>query len=124
MVLDETDKEEQDPTVQVWLYYYIGNHFLFLRDPGQALEFVNKAIEHTPTLLDLYTLKGKIMQVAGDRQTCSKLFEEARILDQADRAINALAACYQVKAGEVERGQDTIGIFFRDCGYEVTVHSN
>lgn len=61
MVLDETDKEEQDPTVQVWLYYYIGNHFLFLRDPGQALEFVNKAIEHTPTLLDLYTLKGKIM---------------------------------------------------------------
>lgn len=60
------------------------------------------AIEHTPTLIDLYTLKGKIMQVAGDRTAAANLFEEARCLDTADRALNAISACYQVKAGRIE----------------------
>lgn len=49
-------------------------------------------------------MKGKIMQLAGDRTEAAKLFEEARVLDQADRALNAIAACYQVKAGNVEQG--------------------
>ena len=50
------------------------------------------AIEHTPTLQDLYTIKGRIMQSAGDMHRGQELFEEARVLDKADRALNALAA--------------------------------
>jgi tetratricopeptide (TPR) repeat protein len=97
--LEKGDKDEQDPTVMLWLLYFISHHYLFKKDVENALKYVNMAIEHTPTLLDLYTLKGKIMQIAGDRSTAAKLFEEARVLDQADRALNAIAACYQVKAG-------------------------
>jgi hypothetical protein len=52
-------------------------------------------------LIDLYTLKGKIYQLAGDRKSAARLFEEARCLDTADRALNAIAACYAVKAGDV-----------------------
>ena len=78
----------------LWLMYFISNHYLFKKDVENALKYVNMAVEHTPTLLDLYTLKGKIMQIAGDRSTAAKLFEEARVLDQADRALNAIAACY------------------------------
>lgn len=104
--------------------YFIANHFLFRRDVDNALKFVNKAIAHTPTLIDLYTLKGKIMQLAGDRTAAARLFEEARCMDTADRALNAIAACYQVKAGNVQQGEDTMGIFFKDCGYESTVHDN
>ena len=40
---------------------------MFRNDLSQALTYVNKAIEHTPTLLELYTLKGKIYQKSGDR---------------------------------------------------------
>jgi tetratricopeptide (TPR) repeat protein len=98
-VLEKDDKVEQDPTVMLWLMYFISHHYLFKKDVENALKFVNQAIEHTPTLIDLYTLKGKIMQVAGNRTEASRLFEEARVLDQADRALNAIAACYQVKAG-------------------------
>lgn len=72
---------------------------MLLKDVEAALIYVNKGIEHTPTLIDLYTLKGKIMQQAGDRVEAARIFEEARCLDTADRALNAIAACYQVKAG-------------------------
>ena len=64
-----------------------------------ALEFINKAIAHTPTLLELYTLKGKIYQCGGDRQKAAVLHEEARTLDKADRAINAITALYFLKDG-------------------------
>ena len=123
-VLEKDDQIQQDPTVYLWLMYFISNHYLFIKDVDNALKYVNMAIEHTPTLIDLYTLKGKIYQVAGDRTRAAELFEEARILDQADRALNAIAAVYQVKAGQVQQGEDTIAIFFKDCGYDQNVHDN
>lgn len=110
--------------MHLWLLYFISNHYLFKRDVANALKYVNMAIEHTPTLLDLYTLKGKIMREAGDRTMAAKLHEEARVLDQADRALNAIAAIYAVKAGNIQQGYDTIGIFFKDLGYDSNVHDN
>lgn len=56
------DDKEQDPTILLWLYYFASNHFYYLKDNTKALTYINKGIEHTPTLIDLYTLKGKIMQ--------------------------------------------------------------
>jgi len=102
----------------------LANHYLFLRNAKSAFEYVNKAIEHTPTLIDLYTLKGKIYYLAGDYKSAARLYEEARCLDLSDRALNAISANYTVKSGDVEKGQEIIGIFFKDAGYEVTVHDN
>ena len=99
MTLSEDDEEEQDPTVMLWLYYFQAQHNLFQRKVKEALDFVNKAIAHTPTLLELYSLKGKIYQCGGDRRRAAILHEEARNLDKADRAINAIAALYFLKDG-------------------------
>jgi peptide alpha-N-acetyltransferase len=85
---------------------------------------VDAAILHTPTLLELYTLKGKIYSMAGDRKACADLHEEARQLDMADRAINAITAMQKLKAGDFEDGLSTMNIFVSDCGYNVTVHDN
>lgn len=76
----------------LWLLYFQGQHNLFQGKLTEAMSFVNRAIEHTPTLLELYTLKGKIYQKAGDREKAAQLHEEARNLDKADRAINAISA--------------------------------
>lgn len=67
MVLSKDDQEEQDPTVQFWLYYYISHHYMMLGNYEESLNFLNKAIAHTPTVVDLYTLKAKIIQKAGNR---------------------------------------------------------
>jgi Flp pilus assembly protein TadD len=124
MTLVPGDDEEQDPTVLLWLYYFTAQHMLFGNRLGEALASVNKAIEHTPTLLELYTLKAKIYQKGGDRQHAAKLFEEARNLDKADRAINAISAMHTLKAGRVEEGTKIMDIFVKDCGYDVSIHDN
>lgn len=92
MTLSPGDELEQDPTVYLWLNFFIAQHYKFRGDVDNALKYVDAAIAHTPTLLELYTLKGKIYSMAGDRQACMDLHEEARQLDMADRAINAIAA--------------------------------
>lgn len=66
MCLVPDDQDEQDPTVQLWLYYYLSKHNLNLEKIEEALEYINKAINHTPTVVDLYILKAKIIQKAGN----------------------------------------------------------
>ena len=50
-------------TALLWLYYYLGQHYDYKKEYDEALKFVNEAIEHTPTLIELYLLKGKIYKV-------------------------------------------------------------
>jgi len=47
----------------------------------KALEYVNKAIQHTPTVVELYLVKAKIFQFAGNQAAANKLVEEGRTLD-------------------------------------------
>jgi len=108
----------------LWLLYFHGQHYLFQGKLTEAMSFVDRAIEHTPTLLELYTLKGKIYQKAGDREKAAQLHEEARNLDKADRAINAISAMYTLKNGNVEQGTNIMDIFVKDCGYDVSIHDN
>lgn len=75
MALDPADDEEQDPTVQLWLYYFLSQHYLNLGKLDEAFKFVNKAIDHTPTVLELYILKAKIFQMGGNRQQAQELVE-------------------------------------------------
>ena len=124
MTLTAGDDDEQDPTVMLWLLYFQAQHNLFQGKLSDAMNFVNRAIEHTPTLLELYTLKGIIYQKSGDRQKAAELHEEARNLDKADRAINAISAMFTLKNGQVELGTSIMDIFVKDCGYDVSIHDN
>ena len=56
----EGDENEQDPTVHLWMLYFVAQHFYFRRNFENALSYINQAIEHTPTVVDLYVLKAKI----------------------------------------------------------------
>ena len=62
----EEDEQEQDPTVYLWLLCFLSQHYLFIRELEKALHYINEAIEHTPTLIELYEIKGKIHQAGGD----------------------------------------------------------
>jgi hypothetical protein len=86
------DEEEQDPTVILWLKIFVAQHYLFVRDLDKALVYINQGIEHTPTHIDLYLIKAQILQKGGDWKRGQELYEEGRMLDQADRALNALSA--------------------------------
>lgn len=113
-VLSKTDEDEQDPTVLLWLYYFLSQHNLLLNKPEEALNWINKAIEHTPTVSDLYLQKAKIFQFMGNREHASALAEEAFNLDTADRNLNFEASKYKLKNGEYDRANELMGLFSYD----------
>ena len=94
-------QEEQDPTVYLWLLYFSAQHFYYLKDYERALEYINRAIEHTPTVIDLYVVKARIYKRSGDKKYASKLYEEARKLDLADRYLNAVTSRYLIRVEEL-----------------------
>lgn len=88
------------------------------------MTYINQAIEHTPTVVDLYTLKAKIYKHAGDSKKASTFYDEARKLDLADRYLNALASRYMLRNDQVEEAEKTMGLFSKDSGndHELNVH--
>ena len=54
---EATGGSVEAPTTLLWTYYFMAQHYDFRGDYSRALELVNKALEHTPTLIELYTLK-------------------------------------------------------------------
>jgi len=121
MTLNEEDEEEQDPTAQLWLYYYLANHHFYTGEYKKAFEFIDKAIEHSPTVVELYTLKGKIYKHAGDKEKAYRFYNEGRMLDTADRFLNARTARYQMQLDQIEEMEKLIFPFSKD-GDELNIH--
>ncbi len=58
------DSPVREPaTAELWVMYYLAQHFDHLGDYARALTLVEEAIDHTPTLIELFLLKGKIFKV-------------------------------------------------------------
>ena len=52
------------------------------------MEYINLAIEHTPTLVELYLAKAKIFKHQKEFEAAFEQVEKARNLDLADRYLN------------------------------------
>ena len=110
----EGDMLQEPPTSLLWTYYYLSQHYDHRKDYAKALELVNTAIEHTPTLIELFTLKGKIYKHAGDPEEAVKCLDEAQSMDTADRYINCKCAKYMLRANKVAEAEAMCGKFTRE----------
>lgn len=63
MLLPDDGKEEP-PTTLLWVQYYLAQHYDKIGLPSLALEYINAAIESTPTLIELFLVKAKIYKVS------------------------------------------------------------
>ena len=52
------------PSVELWLLHYLAQHYDHIGQSAKAVEFIDKAIDHTPTLPELYMVKAKIYKVS------------------------------------------------------------
>jgi len=86
------------------------------KDFTTALTHLNAAIEHTPTVVDLYTLKAKIYKHAGDSIRANDIYNEARKLDLADRYLNAVSSRYMIRVDKVKEAEETMALFSKDSG--------
>lgn len=53
----------EPPTVYLWALYLFSQHYNMINNSLKALELINTAIDHTPTEVQLYMLKAKILKV-------------------------------------------------------------
>ncbi|VDN05705.1 unnamed protein product [Thelazia callipaeda] len=104
----------ESPTTVLWLYYLLAQHYDKLGSVEQANIYIDRAIEHTPTLIELYMMKAKICKHAGDAQEGAKLMEEAQSLDTADRYINSKCAKYMLRAGLIKEAENMCSKFTRE----------
>eukprot|EP00727_Mastigamoeba_balamuthi_P004655 m51a1_g14188 putative N-terminal acetyltransferase (880) ;mRNA; f:79108-82597 len=104
----------EPPTTYLWTMNMQAQHLAHTGECARALEVIERAIAHTPTAVDLYATKGRILKRAGDLRGAADAVELARSLDQADRFLNTLSTRYHLRAGRAERGMYTISPFTKD----------
>ncbi|VDM38371.1 unnamed protein product [Toxocara canis] len=111
--LDESALPES-PTTVLWLYYLLAQHYDKLGSIQQAHMYIDRAIQHTPTLIELYMVKAKIFKHAGDAREAARLMEQAQALDTADRYVNSKCAKYMLRAGLIKEAEEMCSKFTRD----------
>ncbi|ELU08201.1 hypothetical protein CAPTEDRAFT_222736 [Capitella teleta] len=111
---DDPEDEQELPTALLWTYFYLAQHYDHLRQTDKALEYVNMALEHTVTLIELFVIKARIYKHAGDINEAVKCLDEAQSLDTADRYINTKCAKYMLRAQMVKEAEDMCSKFTRE----------
>ncbi|KAF9575720.1 N-alpha-acetyltransferase 16, NatA auxiliary subunit [Mortierella alpina] len=110
---DHTGSAAEPPTALLWTLYFLAQHFDFKRSTDQALQYINRAIEHTPTLVELLMTKGRILKHAGDHIAAMEALSEARELDLQDRFINTKCVKYMLRADKMAEAEKIAVLFTR-----------
>lgn len=60
----EKDNPREPASALLWTYYYLAQHYDYLGQTEKALLEIDAAIDHTPTLIELFVTKGRIYKVS------------------------------------------------------------
>ncbi|XP_046747968.1 N-alpha-acetyltransferase 15, NatA auxiliary subunit [Diprion similis] len=110
----DKDLPREPASALLWTYYYLAQHYDHLGLTEKALKEIDAAIDHTPTLIELFVTKGRIYKHAGNAMEAYKWLDEAQGLDTADRYINSKCAKYMLRANLIKEAEETCGKFTRE----------
>ena len=85
----------------MWLYAFLAQHSLKNYKTTAALEYIEKAIKHTPDNIEIQLIKAKILQFGGNREGAITCTETARNLDLRDRYLNYISSKYMLKNDDI-----------------------
>lgn len=102
-----------EPTTCLWALYLLAQHHSYLGRHKQALEILDVAITHTPTLPELYMTRARVLKRAGDPHGAARAMNDARLLDGQDRFINTKTGKYLLRAGMVNEADAIFSKFTR-----------
>jgi peptide alpha-N-acetyltransferase len=111
---DSESSQKEPASALLWAYYYLAQHYDYLGNTEKALSYIDAAIEHTPTLIELFVTKGRIYKHGGDVMEAYKWLDEAQGLDTADRYINSKCAKYMLRANLIKEAEETCSKFTRE----------
>ena len=110
---DTTTKTEHPPSVLLWTWYLRANLHEQVAEYANGISLINKCIDHTPTAVDFYELKSRLLELGGDIQEAANVVDAGRDLDHQDRYINNQATKVLLRAGRVEDAANRISLFTR-----------
>ena len=105
------ERSQEMPSTVMWVMVLLSQHYDIMGQTMAALSMLDKAIEHTPTLLDLHMHKARIFKHGGALQAASECMELARSMDLADRYLNTKSTRYMLRADLIDTAVKTIGLF-------------
>lgn len=106
--------QKEPPSTLLWTLFLLAQHYDIRGQHDLALSKIDEAIAHTPTVIDLYLVKGKILKHAGDLTAAAALVDEARSMDLADRFINSECVKRMLQADQVDLAEKTAVLFTKD----------
>mmetsp|Transcript_72056 Transcript_72056/g.166940 ORF Transcript_72056/g.166940 Transcript_72056/m.166940 type:complete len:934 (-) Transcript_72056:402-3203(-) len=109
---DEAD--EEPPTSKLFTWMIAAYHFDFVGDTEQALKFADRAMQHTPTLVEIYTCKARIYRHGGDLHESAKWFDEVRQMDLADRFLNTQCVRAFLRIDDTKGGMEKALLFSKE----------
>jgi peptide alpha-N-acetyltransferase len=119
----EEQDEKEPPTAFLWTVFFIAHYYDYFSQTEKALEFVNIAIGHSPTAVELYMIKARIYKHAGDHISAMAQMEEARSIDLQDRFVNSKCTKYMLRNDKIELAEKTISLFAKPNADEANAAS-
>ncbi|CAH9092049.1 unnamed protein product [Cuscuta epithymum] len=107
-------EDKEPPSTLMWTLFYLAQHYDRRSLYDLALTKIDEAIKHTPTVIDLYLVKSRILKHAGDLAAAAALADEARCMDLADRYLNSKCVKRMLEADQVALAEKTAVLFTKD----------
>jgi len=114
----ESYTSNEDAQLESSALYFLAQHYNYKlsRDLSKALEYSEKCIEKDPKSVDFHAVKARTFKHQGDSAKAAETMNQARALDEKDRAINTKCAKYQIRNDQNEKALETAGMFTQNKG--------
>lgn len=109
-----SDVSNKSPVFKTFGLFALAQYRDYIGEFSRALICIDEAILLTPTLIDLYVLKAKVLKHSNDLAGCSELLEFARKMDLSDRYLNSKSVKALLRIGQIERATETVMLFSKD----------
>jgi tetratricopeptide (TPR) repeat protein len=110
------DEDEESPSTLLWAWYLRAGLHELAGEYSEGIALCDKCIEHTPTAVDVYELKARLIKASGDIKAAVECIDKGRDLDRQDRYINNQTTKYMLQAGMEDEGLKRISLFTRHEG--------
>ncbi|EXJ82116.1 hypothetical protein A1O1_08185 [Capronia coronata CBS 617.96] len=109
----ENGESKEESRFRSSVFYFLAQHYNYKlsRNLDKALEYADKCIELEPKSVDYHAVKARTYKHKGDLAKAAEVMDQARSLDEKDRAINTKCAKYQLRADQNDKALETAGKF-------------
>ena len=110
------EEVEQPPSTLLWTWYLRAYLYKLSGTYKSALVLMDKCLDHTPTAVDVYELKARLLKLSGDISQAADVLDVGRELDKQDRYINNKTTKYMLQADREDVARERVALFTRHEG--------